>query len=451
MPLRCIPQHGNKGAMDLFSYNQEPHGDTPLAERLRPQTLEDILGQDKIFRAGSILRELIEKDHVPSLILWGPPGCGKTTFAHVLAKKTQKEFVNLNAIATGAKELREECMRAQDRRRVHQTGTILFVDEIHRLNKGQQDVLLPFVEKGDVILIGATTENPSFEVNSALLSRSRLVVFESLNENALSNILNKATESLKVSPEKIFSPEAREALIHISSGDARRFLNFVDQIVQVYKSDHDGRFPLTVEELKKILDHVPLYHDKSADAHYDTISAFIKSIRGSDPDAGLYYLARLLEGGEDPIFIARRLVILASEDVGNADPRALPLAIAGMQAVQLIGLPEAAINLAQVVSYLACSPKSNASYKGLRAAQSEVKQSGLLKIPLDIRNAPTKMMKKLDYGVGYQYAHDSERGWANQKFLPEELSDKTFLNLTDHGFEKKMKEYLVWLKGATKS
>ncbi len=432
--------------MDLFSYNQGPHSDTPLAERLRPQTLEDILGQEKIFRPGSVLRDLIQKDQVPSLILWGPPGCGKTTFAHVLAKTTKKEFVSLNAIATGAKELREECMRAQDRRRMHQIGTVLFVDEIHRLNKAQQDVLLPFVEKGDIVLLGATTENPSFEVNSALLSRSRLVVFESLDGAAMDRILEKATHNLDVASHDIFSDDARFALVHIASGDARRLLNFVDQIVQVFKSDHDNRFPLSIEELKKILDHVPLYHDKSADAHYDTISAFIKSIRGSDADAGLYYLARLLEGGEDPIFIARRLVVLASEDIGNADPRALSIAISGMQAVQLIGLPEAAINLAQVVTYLACSPKSNASYAGLRAAQAEVKRSGLLKIPLDIRNAPTKMMKNLDYGMGYQYAHDSERGWTDQKFLPADIDGKKFFEPSDHGYEKKMKEYLAWLK-----
>lgn len=432
--------------MDLFSFAQNHHEDTPLAEKLRPKKIESILGQDKLFAEGSLLRELLKSDRIPSMILWGPPGCGKTTFTRVLADSTQKEFINLNAIATGSKEIREECQKAQNRRNLYQKGTIIFIDEIHRLNKAQQDVLLPFVERGDIILLGATTENPSFEVNSALLSRSRLIVFEQLSDKALKQILENASESYQIKIENLLDLQAQEALINISSGDARRLLNFVEQLFTAFKNNAPFEFPLSIEALKNILDHVPLYHDKSADAHYDTISAFIKSIRGSDPHASLYYLARLIEGGEDPIFIARRMVVLASEDIGNADPRALTLAIAGMQAVQLIGMPEARINLSQVVAYLACAPKSNASYKAIAAAQAEVKESGLLKIPLSIRNAPTKMMRSLDYSRGYQYAHTGEKGWLPQEFLPESIKNKKFLELSDHGYEKKMKEYLDWIK-----
>ncbi len=438
--------------MDLFSYNQSPHQDTPLAEKLRPKNIDNILGQEKLFKLGSPLRELIKNDQVPSLILWGPPGSGKTTFAQVLAQMTQKEFISLNAIATGSKEIREECMKAQQRRQLYQKGTIVFIDEIHRLNKSQQDVLLPFVEKGDIVLLGATTENPSFEVNSALLSRSRLIVFEQLTDEALLKILKNACEFSKVELDNLLKSEAQDALLSVSSGDARRLINFADQILVSYKApDSNKKFPLSVEDLKTLLDHVPLYHDKSADSHYDTISAFIKSIRGSDPDAGLYYLARLIEGGEDPIFISRRLVVLASEDIGNADPRALQIAVSGMQAVQLIGMPEARINLAQVVTYLACAPKSNASYKGIESALGEVRKSGLLKIPLSVRNAATKMMKQLDYakntdGKDYQYAHSGEKGWLPQEFLPKEIEDKKFFELSDHGYEKKMREYLDWMK-----
>jgi putative ATPase len=392
--------------------------------------------------------KLIEKDQMPSLILWGPPGCGKTTFALILAQKTQREFISVNAVDTGAKALKELGQQARERRQQYRKNTVLFIDEIHRLNKAQQDVLLPFVERGDLTLVGATTENPSFEVNPALLSRCRLVVFERLAAEALRDLLEKACSHYKVRAKELLQDEAIEALTELSDGDGRRLISFAEQVGNAYTSEYKNKtsWPLSSTDLKEIIGSVPLYFSKDRDEHYDTISAFIKSIRGSDPGAGLYYLARMLDGGEDPVFIARRLVILASEDVSNADPKALPLAVAGMQAVQMIGLPEAAINLAQVVTYLASAPKSNRSYIGLKRAQKEVKESKSLPIPKSVRNAPTKMMKELGYGKDYNYAHDGAKGWLPQQFLPDQIKDKSFYEPSDHGFEKKIKEYLEWLR-----
>lgn len=437
--------------MDLFDQNQQFDTDRPLAERLRPKSLEQLVGQDEILKKDSWLRKSLEADQFPSLILWGPPGTGKTTFAKIIATHTKKQFIALNAIATGAKEIREICESAKNQKRMYQRGTVLFIDEIHRLNKAQQDVFLPYVESGDIVLIGATTENPSFEVNSALLSRSRVIVFKRHVDESLLKILNSAFSDYELTLNDVLQGDALEYILQLADGDARRLLNRLEEIIIYYQNLSDkNAFPVDVKKLKDLLGSKTLYHDKSGESHYDTISAFIKSLRGSDPDAALYYLARLLEGGEDPKFIARRLAIMASEDVGNADPRALTIAMSGFQAVEMIGLPECAINLAQVVVYLASAPKSNSSYIGLRTAQAEVQKSGQLSIPLSIRNAPTKLMKEQGYGKEYNYAHSGEKGWLPQQFLPDEIKNKKFYESKGLGFEKKMNEYLDWLKASRK-
>lgn len=433
--------------MDLFDHNIHSDLDRPLAERLRPKSLEKIVGQEEVLKKDSWLRKSLESDQFPSLILWGPPGTGKTTFAKIIATHTKKQFISLNAIATGAKEIREICESAKTQKKMYQRGTVLFIDEIHRLNRAQQDVFLPYVESGDIVLIGATTENPSFEVNSALLSRSRVIVFKRHEDTSLTQILKSAFEEYKINIPDVLQEDALTYILQLADGDARRLLNRAEEIILYYQNSPDkSLFPVNVEKLKDLLGSKTLYHDKSGESHYDTISAFIKSIRGSDPDGALYYLARLIEGGEDPKFIARRLVILASEDVGNADPKALSIATSGFQAVEMIGLPECAINLAQVVVYLVSAPKSNSSYMGLKKAQAEVRRSGQLAIPLAVRNAPTKLMKEQGYGKDYHYAHEGDRGWLEQQFLPDEIKDMQFYESKGLGFEKKMNEYLEWLK-----
>ena len=438
--------------MDLFDQNLHSDTDRPLAERLRPKALEQVVGQEEVLKKDSWLRKSLESDQFPSLILWGPPGTGKTTFAKIIATHTKKQFIALNAIATGAKEIREICESAKTQKKMYQRGTVLFVDEIHRLNRAQQDVFLPYVESGDIVLIGATTENPSFEVNSALLSRSRVIVFKRHSDESLLHILESAFKEYELSISDIFKDDSLDYILQLADGDARRLLNRAEEIILYYENSSDkSQFPVDVTRLKDLLGSKTLYHDKSGESHYDTISAFIKSIRGSDIDAALYYLARLIEGGEDPKFIARRLVILASEDVGNADPRALSVATAGFQAVEMIGYPECGINLAQVVVYLASAPKSNSSYMGLKRAQAEVQKSGQLPIPLSVRNAPTKLMKEQGYGKDYNYAHEGEKGWQNQQFLPDDLQGKKFYESKGLGFEKKMNEYLDWLKSKIKN
>lgn len=437
-------------AMDLFEYMKGQHTleGTPLAERLRPKTLNEILGQLEYLDQGSPLRRLLEQDQIPSMIVWGPPGSGKTSLAMALANQTNKVFVNLNAVDTGSKALKELGEESRNRRHLYQKSTLVFIDEIHRLNKAQQDVLLSFIEKGDFVLIGATTENPSFQINAAVLSRCRLLVFKRLNHDVLLQLLERAFSEAKLQRATVLSDKAMQVLMEIADGDGRKLLNCAEQVITAYILKPAGiTFPLSRELIPNVLGSQALYHDRKGDSHYDTISAFIKSIRGSDADAGLYYLARLVESGEDPLFIARRLVILASEDVGNADPRALQIAVAGQQAVDFVGLPEAAINLAQVVTYLACAPKSNRSYMGLKLAQEEVKKSGALAIPNSVRNAPTKMMKNLGYSKDYQYAHNGERGWLPQQFLPDEIKDKKFYEPSSLGYEKSIRTFLDWLKG----
>ncbi|MDZ4677834.1 MAG: replication-associated recombination protein A [Oligoflexia bacterium] len=425
---------------DLFSTSQTQFIDSqPLAERVRPQNVEAFVGQ-------KYARELLKAEKLPSLILWGPPGSGKTTFSHLVSKYTKSTFISRSAIDTGSKDLKLEGEDAKQRLLRFSEKTILFIDEIHRLNKSQQDCILPYIEKGYFTLIGASTENPSFELNSALLSRCQVIVFESLNADSISAILDRALKSLDTDIEwkSISASPINEHIIQTASGDARRALNLLENVYSYYVSH--GSQKLNDEQIKEAFQYIPTRYDKSGDKHYDTISAFIKSIRGSDPHAALFYLSAMLKGGEDPLFIARRLVILASEDVGNADPRALQVAISVKQAVEFVGLPEAAINLAQGVTYLSCAPKSNRSYAGLKKAQELVEKHPDLEPPLSIRNAPTRLMENLGYGEKYQYAHDSKSGVTAQEFMPDKLKNIKIYEPTKHGYEKHISQYLEWVE-----
>lgn len=437
--------------MDLFSHANQgvPTEGQPLAEKLRPRSIDEMLGQPKILGKNSPWRKLIDKGELPSLLLWGPPGTGKTTFALLLAQKVDAEFVMVNAVETGAKALRELGEEGRRRRLEHRRRTLVFVDEIHRLNKSQQDVLLPSVEKGDIVLVGATTENPSYEINSALISRTRILVFERLGRDELLLLLDRAAATENLKATDLLDPVALEQLLEFADGDGRRTLNFVETILSVHRAQAGSEgltWPLNSEGLLSILEAPGVRYDKTADEHYDIISAFIKSIRGSDPTAAIYYLARMVKGGEDPVFIARRLVVLASEDVGNADPRALQVAISGLQAVELIGWPEARISLAQVTTYLASAPKSNRSYTALNEAMALVEKTGTVPIPLALRSAKTAPMKNLGYGKGYKYSHEGEKGYLPQRFLPEELGDIQLYEPSDRGFEKTIRQYLEWMK-----
>lgn len=431
--------------MDLFEATHSSHGHekSPLAERLRPKNANDILGLPHgsgVWR--SIHRALKGQSLPPNLILWGPPGTGKTSLARLLSTTCDAYFQALNAVDTGAKEMKaigEECRS----RKLTGRQSILFIDEIHRLNKAQQDVLLPYTERGDFILIGATTENPSYEMNSALLSRCQVARIERLSNLALESLLTKALHEFKISLLDLLTPPSIQLLIRASDGDGRRLLTLVETILSAWQQRGT---PIEPPELEELLSGVVWGYQKTGDDHYDLISAFIKSVRGSDPDAAVYYLARMLAGGESPIFIARRLVILASEDIGNADPRGLQVAISGLQAVELVGLPECAISLAQVTTYLASAPKSNASYQALRKAEASVRETARLEVPLSLRSSQTSLAKRLGYGRDYLYSHDDPRGYVPQQFLPEALVDKKFYEPKEIGFEKNIRQFLAWLK-----
>lgn len=414
-----------------------------MAERMRPETLDDLVGQDHLAGKGSILRTAIEQGKVPSMILWGPPGTGKTTIANIIAHTLQAPFFTLSAISSGVKDVRE----AIDTARQIQKG-ILFIDEIHRFNKGQQDALLGAVEKGIVTLIGATTENPSFEVNSALLSRCQVYVLKPLEEKDLIRLLRLAMERDEVLSQKKIELQETKALINISGGDARKLLNLFELVVDTLSSTAgDKAMVITDEQVMSIAQQRIALYDKKGEQHYDIISAFIKSVRGSDPNAAVYWLARMIEGGEDVKFIARRLVILASEDIGNANPTALVMANATFDAVNKIGYPESRIILSQCAVYLAASAKSNASYMAIDAALAAVRQHGDLPVPLHIRNAPTKLMKNMGYGKDYQYSHSYEKNFSAQEYLPSELAGSKFYDPGRNAREEELRRFLKSLWG----
>ena len=417
----------------------------PLAERLRPSTLTDLLGQQHLTGQGSILQKAIASGQIPSMILWGPPGTGKTTIANIIAHSVQATYYQLSAISSGVKEVREVIEKAKQ-----EPNAILFIDEIHRFNKGQQDALLGAVEKGIITLIGATTENPSFEVNSALLSRCQVFVLKALEEKDLLLLLSKAITEDKILKEKKNELKETEAMIRLSGGDARKLLNLLEIVASPNPSEggafEDSDFLIITNELvlHTIQQKMALY-DKSGEQHYDIISAFIKSIRGSDPNAAVYWLARMIDGGEDVKFIARRLLILASEDIGNANPNALLLANATFDAVSKIGYPESRIILSQCVTYLASSAKSNAAVEAIGKAEEAVKLYGDLPVPLHIRNAPTKLMKNMDYGKGYQYSHNYENNFSLQEYLPEKISGRTFYEPGKNAREEELRKFLKHL------
>ncbi|MBR57356.1 MAG: AAA family ATPase [Myxococcales bacterium] len=432
---------------DLFETHEETvkpaaaaKGYQPLADRVRPQSLDQMIGHEDLLGETGFLRRAIVEDRIPSLILWGPPGCGKTTIAHVISHHTKAFFEPFSAVLGGLPEVRVLLKRAQAR---HQKGqrTILFMDEIHRFNKGQQDAFLPHVEAGTIVLIGATTENPSFTLNSALLSRCRVVRLSALSSDALTAVLEGACDD---SEQRLGADIPRPSkdvlalLVQAADGDARRALTLLEQIQGHCSAEN----PPTTEIVKKVLEGAPIRHDRDGDAHYDTISAFIKSMRGSDPDAALYYGARLIESGEDPRFLLRRIMIFASEDIGNADPRALELAVATTHAYERLGMPEARLCLAQAITYCATAPKSNASYKAWDEAVADVRKHGSLPIPIHLRNAPTKLMKELGHGRDYRYPHDAPGHFLKEEYLPEELVGRRYYAPSDQGYEQRISERL---------
>ncbi|HOD68488.1 MAG: replication-associated recombination protein A [Bacteroidaceae bacterium] len=418
----------------------------PLAERMRPRSLDDYVGQEHLVGPNAVLRRMIDSGRLSSFILWGPPGTGKTTLARIIATKMELPFSSLSAVTTGVKEVREVIDRARSNPLFRTKGSpILFIDEIHRFNKAQQDSLLSAVERGDITLIGATTENPSFEVIRPLLSRMQVYVLNSLEKDDLLKLLDRAIKTDVILKQRTIELKETTAMLRFSGGDARKLLNILELTVGADSSDH---VVITDEKVNEYLQHNPLAYDKDGEMHYDIISAFIKSIRGSDPDAALYWLARMVQAGEDPAFIARRLVISAAEDVGLANPNALLLANAAFDAVMKIGWPEGRIPLAEATVYLATSPKSNSAYLGINAALAKVGETGNLPVPLHLRNAPTSLMKELGYGEDYKYAHDFQGNFIDQQYLPGEIKDSRFWQPQDNQQENKIRERLdaLWKK-----
>ena len=418
----------------------------PLAERVRPRTLDDFVGQQHLLGRGKILRRLIESDRITSMIFWGPPGVGKTTLAQIIAARTKAEFITFSAVTSGIKEIRT-VMQEADRRRMYGERIVVFVDEIHRFNKAQQDAFLPFVEKGSIVLIGATTENPSFEINNALLSRCRVFVLQGLTEADIERLLRHAIATdRELSQMHIhLSDDGIAAVAAFANGDARSALSTLEMLV-LNADERDGELYVTEENLAQCITRKSLLYDKNGEEHYNLISALHKSMRNSDPDAAVYWLARMLESGEDPLYVARRVTRFAAEDVGLADPRALELAVAAYQACHYIGYPECNVHLTQAVVYLSLAPKSNAMETAYLTAAADARTMLAEPVPLVIRNAPTRLMKDLDYGKGYQYAHDAEEHITNMQCLPDSLVGRAYYQPTDQGMESRFRERLEWIK-----
>lgn len=437
--------------MDLFDLVRERtlEKESPLAARMRPETIDEVVGQQHIIGKDKLLYRAIKADQLGSLIFYGPPGTGKTTLARVIANTTKSIFVQLNATIAGKKEIQAVVEEAKEALGMSMKRTILFVDEIHRFNKAQQDGLLPHVEDGTLLLIGATTENPYFEVNRALVSRSRIFELYPLEKEDIKKLITRALteeKGLKKYDAQI-TEDALDFLADIADGDARAALNAIELGVLTTEKNKEGILLITVKVAEECIQKRAIKYDKDGDNHYDIISAFIKSMRGSDPDAAIYYLARMIYAGEDPKFIARRIVICASEDVGNADPRALQVAVSAAQAVDFIGLPEGRIILAQAVAYVACAPKSNAAVISIDAAMNDVKNIQIQSIPPYLKDAHYRAAKELGRGVGYQYAHDYPNHYAHQQYLPDELKDKTYYDLSEQGYEKKLSGWMKFIKG----
>lgn len=419
----------------------------PLAARLRPQTLEEFAGQRHLLGPGKVLRRLIEADRVSSMIFWGPPGVGKTTLARIIANRTRASFIDFSAVTSGIKEIRAVMQQAEENRRYGEK-TIVFVDEIHRFNKAQQDAFLPFVEKGSIILIGATTENPSFEVNGALLSRCKVFVLQALGTEELVGLLQRALQDPRGfgGQPVVMEPDMLELIANFANGDARAALSTLEMVVLNGEMDGSGTLTVTPETIAQCISKKSLLYDKKGEEHYNLISALHKSMRNSDPDAAVYWLARMLEAGEDPLYVARRVTRFASEDVGLADPRALELAVAAYQACHLIGMPECSVHLTQAVVYMSLAPKSNALYKAYETAKADAVTQLAEPVPLVIRNAPTRLMKELDYGKGYRYAHDTEEKLTSMQCLPDSLQGRCYYQPTDQGLEARYKARLEQIK-----
>ncbi|BBO78998.1 ATPase AAA [Desulfosarcina widdelii] len=431
--------------MELFDQQAQAVTDhqRPLADRMRPQRLDDLHGQESVTGPGSLVRHAIENDRIFSMILWGPPGCGKTTLARIVAHETSSHFIHFSAVLSGVKQIREVIDEARKQLQFKRRRTVLFVDEIHRFNKAQQDAFLHHVESGLITLIGATTENPSFEVISALLSRCRVITLNSLDENSLGRVLDRALADKAAGLgdwNLALADDAREHLVGMACGDARTALNNLEVAVSLAVAESppaaDGRRTITLEHVENAIQKKALMYDKGGEEHFNLISAFHKSMRGSDPDASLYWLARMIEAGEDPLYVARRMVRFASEDVGNADPFALRIALGAVEAFRFLGHPEGELALAQAAVYLATAPKSNSVYQAWKAAGAAARDKGALAVPLHIRNAPTRLMKDMGYGKGYRYAHDFKDGYAVQEHLPEAIAGQRFYFPTDRGYEK---------------
>lgn len=438
--------------MDLFEYNLQKRGtqDAPLATRMRPTTLEEFVGQEQIVGKDKLLYRAIKGDRLGSLIFYGPPGTGKTTLAKIIANTTKSEFVQINATTAGIKDIKDTVTAAKERLGMFGKKTILFIDEIHRFNKTQQDTLLPHVEDGTLVLIGATTENPYFEVNRALVSRSVIFSLEPLRQKDIASLLQRALTDEKKglgSYHAKMDEDALDFLSNTANGDARAALNALELAVLTTDPDDDGIIHITLSVAEDCIQRRALQYDKGGDNHYDTISAFIKSMRGSDPDAALYYLAKMIYAGEDPKFIARRVVICAAEDVGNADPHALQVAVSAMQAVNFIGMPEGRIPLAQAVTYVSCAPKSNAAYLGIDKALADVRNVQIKGVPPHLRDGHYSGSHDLGNAIGYKYAHDYPNHYVEQQYLPDELVGTVYYDMSNNGVERRMKEHMKRLKG----